>query len=734
MSDRKLLKSLAVAGVALTTTLPAFAADKVDLRQAQQTLLSNSLVATNADAASLLGLSSDEGLALRKVRKDASGMVFERHQQTVMGVKIWGEEIILVRDSANRIVRMAGQMVTNVAADLNSGFAAGVNASLSAKEAMSIAKQRTLNFAAHRTYENESNELMIYLDESSTARLVYVIEYLVTSPTMMTPSRPFFIIDAHSGDVLKTWEGLAHQNATGPGGNTKTGKYFFGTDYGYLDVDSNCRMENTNVRTINLNHGTSGGSVHQFTCPENTYKEINGAYSPLNDAHYFGGVVFDMYQDWYSTSPLNTQLRMRVHYGNNYENAFWDGQQMTFGDGASRFYPLVDINVVSHEVSHGFTEFNSDLTYSGQSGGINEAFSDMAGEAAEYYLKGSADFNVGGDIMKNGDGLRYMHNPPLDGRSIGHASDYTSGMDVHYSSGVYNKAFYLIASTSGWNVRMAFDIFVKANQDYWTASTNFDQGACGVESATSDLGYTVADVTAAFDQVGVYCDGPPPVDDTELQNGVPQSGLSGAQSSEIFFYIDVPSGASNLQFVINGGTGDADMYTRFGSKPTTGTYDCRPYRNGNSETCTVASPNAGTYWVMLRGYRSYNGVTLTASFDSDTTPPGGGEFENTDNYDIPDNNNTGISSPITVSGVSGVSSAEVTVDIKHTWSGDLIVELINPDGGVTTLRSRSGGSSDNIQESYNVSVSGTLNGTWYLRVRDRAWRDVGYIDSWKIKF
>ena len=127
-----------------------------------------------------------------------------------------------------------------------------------------------------------------------------------------------------------------------------------------------------------------------------------------------------MYSGWYNTAPISQKLRMRVHYSNNYENAFWDGSQMTFGDGASTFYPLVSLDVSSHEVSHGFTEQNSGLRYAGQSGGINEAFSDMAGEAAEYFMKGSNDWLVGADIFKQAEGsLRYMEDPTRDGRSIG---------------------------------------------------------------------------------------------------------------------------------------------------------------------------------------------------------------------------------------------------------------------------------------------------------------------------
>ena len=117
---------------------------------------------------------------------------------------------------------------------------------------------------------------------------------------------------------------------------------------------------------------------------------------------------------------------------------------------------------------------------------MNEAFSDMSGEAAENFMRGTNDWLVGADIYKASGALRYMQNPPQDGKSIGHANDFTSGMNVHYSSGVFNKAFYHLATTTGWTVRKAFEVMALANQTYWTANSTFDQGACGVESAATD--------------------------------------------------------------------------------------------------------------------------------------------------------------------------------------------------------------------------------------------------------
>lgn len=100
---------------------------------------------------------------------------------------------------------------------------------------------------------------------------------------------------------------------------------------------------------------------------------------------------------------------------------------------------------------------------------------------------------------------------------------------------------------------------------------------------------------------------------SELQNGVAVTNLSAATGSELRYTLNVPAGATSLQFQISGGSGDADLYVRFGSAPTTTTFDCRPYLSGNTETCTIAAPQTGTYHVMLRAYSTFSGVTLVGT-------------------------------------------------------------------------------------------------------------------------
>lgn len=571
----------------------AMAAEQVEVNQVSD-------LAGTVSGAAKIGAGDGE---FRKVRAVTlpNGQQRIRYEQTWQGIPVWGQVLVADQALGGQVNQVSGTMLRKIDADLT-GPAVALSASDAARQARSGAKG-----------SNEQVKLFVMQDETGQARLVYLVSWLAASKE---PSRPFVMIDAQTGSELKRWEGINHKDATGPGGNVKTGKYFYGADFGPLQVDDNCRMTGTNVDTLNMNHGTTGGTIHQFTCPENTVKEINGAYSPLNDAHYFGNVVFDMYRNWYNTAPLSFKLKMRVHYSRNYENAFWDGSQMTFGDGATTFYPLVSLDVAAHEVSHGFTEQNSGLVYSGQSGGINEAFSDMAGEAAEYYMKGSNDWLVGAQIFKGNGSLRYFEDPARDGKSIGHASDYYDGIDVHHSSGVYNRAFYLLANTSGWQTRKAFEVFVLANRLYWGPNTTFDQGACGVTRAATDLGYSVSDVAAAFTAVGVNatCGGTTPQPGSVLQNGVPVSNLTAAKGGKLNFTVEVPAGRSQLVVTSSGGSGDADLYVKFGSAPTASSYDCRPYKSGNAETCTLNAPKAGTWHVQLSGFSAFSGVTLKASY------------------------------------------------------------------------------------------------------------------------
>ncbi len=230
---------------------------------------------------------------------------------------------------------------------------------------------------------------------------------------------------------------------------------------------------------------------------------------------------------------------------------------------------------------------------------------------------------------------------------------------------------------------------------------------------------------------------PDPVDGT-LTNGTPVTGLSGASGSTSFFTLAVPAGATNLSFAMSGGSGDADLYVRYGSAPTTGSYDCRPYKAGNSETCNISNVQAGTYHVMIRGYSAYSGVSLVGSF----TPPSGGGgnnnyFENTNNVTIPSNSTGTVSSAINVTRTGASGTITVKADIKHTYRGDLSAKIFAPNGASGTIHARNNpnDSGDNLLIDINLNA-GTIesSGQWRIEVTDHYNLDGGYIDSWSIEF
>ena len=236
-----------------------------------------------------------------------------------------------------------------------------------------------------------------------------------------------------------------------------------------------------------------------------------------------------------------------------------------------------------------------------------------------------------------------------------------------------------------------------------------------------------------FERHGMIEDGGTnPTPDGELENGVAKSNLSGTKGSETRFTMTVPAGASNLQFVTSGGSGDADLYVRFGAAPTSSTYDCRPWKGGNNETCTISNIQTGIYHVMLSGYSAYSGVSLTGSFEGGSSGGGGTKyFENTTDVAISDRQTS--TSTINVSNSGSGGTITVGVDIKHTYIGDLRIDLVAPNGSSYRLKDASNDSSDDILKNYNVNVGSTpYNGQWSLRVYDSYNGDTGKIDKWSI--
>lgn len=431
--------------------------------------------------------------------------------------------------SAPADVQMSGVLYNDLVSDLGKAPASFV------QNADKVLAQFTSQYVGKELSEEHITP-MIYIDPQHQAHWVYKVTVLIAH-TDRIPERATAIIDAKTHKAFVQWDDIKTEltpvKGMGYGGNHKVGEIQYGKELALLDMNRDdetemCYMENKEVKVIDMKHKfrtrtramsfscatsvSDQASVYMTGYSADGYDKDNGAASPTNDALYAGYVIKHMYHDWYNVEALKKengspmQLVMRVHYGKNYENAYWDGKQMTFGDGDTMMYPLVSLGVGGHEISHGFTEQHAGLEYYGQSGGMNEAFSDMAAQAAEYYSTGKNSWQIGPEIMKEDSGydaLRYMDKPSRDGSSIDTAAEYYGGLDVHYSSGVYNHLFYILANQKDWNTRKAFDVMVKANMDYWTPYVSFEDGGCGMLSAAKDLNYSLDDVKKSLTEVEI---------------------------------------------------------------------------------------------------------------------------------------------------------------------------------------------------------------------------------------
>lgn len=210
--------------------------------------------------------------------------------------------------------------------------------------------------------------------------------------------------------------------------------------------------------------------------------------------------------------------------------------------------------------------------------------------------------------------------------------------------------------------------------------------------------------------------------DSVLDNGVAKTNLSGTTGDQDFYTMEVPAGATDLSFVMSGGTGDADLYVRFGSQPTQSTYDCRPYRSGNAETCTISNVQAGTYHVMIRAYSTYSGVSVVGSYTEGGSGGGqGGTFS--------ESNLSGSRSSwkhYTVDIPAGMASLKVDI-AGGSGDADLYVrQAAQPTTSSYDCRPYKGGNTE------TCSFNNPAAGTWYISIRAyRAYSGVNLNAEWK---
>lgn len=558
-------KKCVVALASILLTNAASAATRIDLAHQSGNYIKPYVIATPTQTP--ISILNSTELRQTRIDVDFNQTSHVRFQQMYAGIPVWNATAIVHLPKTNKMNKnnhklglsahlnqhksMNGVIYEGLEQDLGSRSTynfSGLNKKKAIKKAKRAFEKKLGR--VNLSYTQELLKTIVYVDKLQQAHYAFLISFYYDDGATGA-HRPTIIMDAESLHIYRQWDGVLSENpmeipevlAGGIGGNGKVGEVIYDGAEGHLPAVkaqlvhregqhggmsfqlNYCLLVNDNVTIHDMSYGdvnpslcARGEQVSPIYWLSNDFNgtrwkgdEVNGGYSPSLDAFYSANTVINFYRDWYDMPALVEEdgetpmhLNMRVHYGRNFDNAFWDGEQMTFGDGGPMFYPLTSLSVTAHEIGHGFTAQHAGLDYSEpQMGALHEAFSDEAGVATQYYATGTSTWEIGRDIKKNEGAMRYLDNPTKDGISIDHMRDFDAS-EAHAGAGIFNKAFYLIATTNGWDIRKAFNIMIKANMNYWNPSmTTLEEAACGVTAATKDYGYNVADVRVAFAMVGL---------------------------------------------------------------------------------------------------------------------------------------------------------------------------------------------------------------------------------------
>ncbi|MEV7816425.1 M4 family metallopeptidase [Streptomyces flaveolus] len=626
---------------------PAHAA--VGLTPAQRAELIRHADAGTAATARRIGLGTQEKLVVKDVVKDADGTLHTRYERTYGGLPVLGGDLVVTTAGPGKTMDVI--RATNATLKV-----AGLTPAVSKAAAEQQAVQRAKALGGTKSAADSVRKVIW----AASGKPVLAYETVVGGlQDDGTPNQLHVISDAATGKKLFEYQGVKN----GIGNTQYSGQVTLTTTQSgstYTLTDG----ARGGHKTYNLNRGTSGTGT-PFSQTSDTWGNgtTSNAATAGADAHYGAAVTWDFYKSAFGRSGIRNDgvgAYSRVHYGNSYVNAFWDDSCfcMTYGDGSGNAKPLTAIDVAGHEMSHGVTSNTADLNYSGESGGLNEATSDIMGTGVEFYANNSSDvgdYLIGEKIDINGNGtpLRYMDKPSKDGASKDSWYSGIGGVDVHYSSGPANHFFYLLSEGSGAKVI----------------------NGVSYNSPTAD--------------------------------GLPVTGIGRDKALQIWYRALTTKWTSTTNYA-------------------------------GARTGTLAAAGE-LYGTTSAEYKAVQDAWAGVGVGSRSGGGGGGgtSYESTTPVSVPDNG-AAVTSGITVSGRSGnaPSNLQVSVDITHTWRGDLVIDLVGPSGTAYRLKNfSSSDSADDVNETYTVNASAEpANGTWKLRVQDQATYDTGTLNGWKLTF
>ncbi|MEU2584417.1 M4 family metallopeptidase [Streptomyces avermitilis] len=596
------------------------------LTPAQHSALLKSAAKKTTTTAATLGLGAKEKLVVRDVVKDNDGTLHTRYERTWAGLPVLGGDVVVHTPPAS----LATGTVSSTFNNKRTIKVASTTAAFTKSAAVTKALKAAKDLAAEKATTDSARKVI--WAGSGTPKLAWetVIGGLQDDGT---PSQLHVITDATTGKELYRYQGVK----TGTGNTQYSGTVTLsttlsGSTYQLYDTTRGGH------KTYSLNNGTSGTGT-LMTDADDTWGTGSGSNTQTAgaDAAYGAQTTWDFYKNTFGRSGIKNDgvaAYSRVHYSTAYVNAFWDDDCfcMTYGDGTSSTHALTSLDVAGHEMSHGVTSNTAGLNYTGESGGLNEATSDIFGTGVEFYAANSTDvgdYLIGEKIDINGDGtpLRYMDKPSKDGGSADSWYSGVGNLDVHYSSGPANHMFYLLSEGSGTKVingttytsstsdgvavagigrAAALQIWYKALTTYMTSSTNY-AGArtAALNAATALYGASstqYAGVANAFAGINVGSHVTPPTSGVTVTNPGSQSSTVGTAVS-----LQVSASSTNSGSLTYAATG---LPTGLSINSSTGVISGTPTTAGSSSTTVTVTDSTG--------------ATGTASFTWTVSSSGGG--------------------------------------------------------------------------------------------------------------
>lgn len=491
--------AFAVLGLVSFTTKPAGAQKSVFGNRSEEDVervkkLSLDLL-KNELKGNLIAVADD--LTVQSVEFDEYDMAHTRVRQTVNGIPVWqGEAIVHLKSDGT---------LASVTDDLKDVVATSTQPNISPQFAIQLAIKHTQ--MTDLTAKPKAD--LWVLERKERNYLTYRVELRREDGTKHTSILIVFV-DAQTGEMVDKYENL--QTATG------TSLYSGNVTIGTTGSGSTYYLEDTARKVGTLNFANTTTSAYRFVDSDNIWN--SSVQKAGVDAHYGATMTLNYFQAIHARNGIDGRggpfattsaiggtglITSVVHYATGYNNAFWNGSYMTYGDGdGSVFSPLTTLDICGHEMTHGITERTAGLVYSGESGALNEAMSDIFGAMVERYARGenANTWKLGEQAYTPaiyGDALRYFDNPVSGGQPAHYDDRYTGASDnggVHINSGIANYAFYLMSkggttsrgyTVSGTNANEMAKIWYRALVVYMTSGTNFAGARVATLNAAADI-------------------------------------------------------------------------------------------------------------------------------------------------------------------------------------------------------------------------------------------------------